>query len=330
MSPAQLPRRRFIGLALAAGTGSAVLTSTSGCAAGSGGFTGDIAITHLDATIHSAPLTIAEELGLFEEADLDLDLVGFSGGTDTVRGILSGMHFGMPSTLGGLAAVQQGNQQLKLIGGAFNEPDVEFLVPYDSDIQAIEDLRGKRIAVSQPGSISDYFAHRVVTDLGMVVGEDVEIVQVGSSPESWTTTSQGVVDATWSSQPLAENLIDQSHARMLFRTADYIDDWVDTSFWATEEFIDNHADIIRGIFQVHRDAVTALDQDPDGCAELFAQRTQLPLEVARSTLEQTRPAFSLEIDRAGIEENVVAGSELGQLDPDQIDLDDIIVDEFST
>ena len=50
--------------------------------------------------------------------------------------------------------------------------------------------------------------------------------------------------------------------------------------------------------------------------------------MARATLELASNGLSLEIDRAAVEEVVAAGAELDQLDPDSLNLDEIILTDF--
>ncbi|MCU1628385.1 MAG: transporter substrate-binding protein [Pseudonocardia sp.] len=97
----------------------------------------------------------------------------------------------MPAALPGLIAFQNGQRDLRIIGGAVREPLVNFLVPADSEIRSIGDLRGKRIAVSQPGSITTYFATRIVKEQGLVPGQTVEILNVGGPPDAWRRRNRG-------------------------------------------------------------------------------------------------------------------------------------------
>ncbi|MHA6631631.1 ABC transporter substrate-binding protein [Pseudonocardia sichuanensis] len=303
-----------------------------GSQAGGGGgmvdFTGEIAVAHLQAIIAGAPFLVADELGFFEEEGLTPELVSFPGGTDTVRGIASGIPFGMPATLPGLIAYQAGQDDLRMVSGAVNVATVNFLVPANSDIRSIEDLRGKKIAVSQPGSITTYFANRIVQEQGLVPGEDVEILNVGGAPDAWVATEQGVADVAWSSPPISNSLMADGSARVLFETSEYVTAWVDNTYWTTQEFIDESPEVVEAILRALQKSFMAIKEDPDRAAPAYAARAEIEEQVARSALEQIAPALSLEFDMPGIEENVRAGADLGQLDPNALDLDAIIVRDF--
>lgn len=205
---ARMNRREVLRVFGMAG-GGVVLGGIAGCgdsgeegssAGGDGAvsYEGEAAVTHLEANISATPFLIAEALGFYEEEGLELELVSFPGGADAVRGVAS-IGFGMPATLATLTAYQRGQNDLRLIAGFDNRARAVFLVPTDSDIESIDDLEGKRIAVSQPGSITTYFANRIAREVGLTPGEDVEILFIGGAPDAWTAVTQGLADVAWGS-----------------------------------------------------------------------------------------------------------------------------------
>lgn len=334
-SGARMPvsRREFLS-AVGWGVGAAALgLGLAGCANprsedSQRNFSGDVAVALLQSIVNAAPFFVAAELGYFEEENLDLELVSFPGGTETVRGIISGMPFGMPATLSALIAYQGGARNLRLISGAYNEAGVNFIVPVDTEIRSVQDLQGKRIAVAQPSSPSSYFATRIAMEQGLVPGETVELLSVGAAPDAWTAVDQGVADVAWSVLPLSETLIKAGKARLLFRARDFVPDWADNSYWTTQDFIDESPETLQAWLRAMQQAMTVIREDLDTAASAYAVAAQLDEAVARSALEQAGPAFSLEIDMTGLEENVRAGVELGQLDADALNLEEVVVRDF--
>lgn len=319
-------RRMFL-----SGMGGAVVLGfgAAGCgggdSGGDGGFEGEAAVAHLESIVAAAPFLIASELGYFEREGLRLELVSFPGGTDTIRGITSGIPFGMPATLPALIAHQAGQGDLRMISGFVNEALVTFMVPVDSPIRNLDDLEGRKIAVSQPGSITTYFADRIVREHGLEPGRNVEILNVGGPPDAWTATQQGVADVAWATSPISDRLIGEDQARVLFECRDFVPDWADNTLWTTQEFIDDSPDVLRSWLRALRQAMTTMQEDVDTAAAAYAARADLDEQVARNALEGNAAAFSLDFDMAGIEENIRAGEQLGQLDPQALDLDQVIV-----
>ncbi len=327
---AALSRRQL----LQAFGGMVVLGGVAGCGGGEAGgkggtlYQGEVAVSHLDTNISATPFLVASELGIYQQEGLELELVSFPGGTDTVRGVVS-MGMGMPATLPALTAYQKGQRDLRLVAGCDNRSRAVFLVPSDSPLRSIEDLRNKRIAVSRPGSITTYFANRIAREVGLTPGRDVEILHVGGTTESWTATTQGIADVSWSFPPTSEILINQGKARVLFDTSDYVTNWTDTTHWATQSFIEESPEVLDAFLRAQHRAMDVIANEPRRAAPAYAKRANIPEDVALSVLEQASNGLSLQIDRAAVREVVTAGQELGQIDPAALNLDDIIAADFA-
>jgi NitT/TauT family transport system substrate-binding protein len=325
--------RRQVLAAFGWGVGGVVLLGAASACGGSGGggagssYQGEVAVTHMETNISAVPFLVAAELGYYRDEGLELDLVSFPGGTDTVRGV-STMGLGMPATLPAFTAHQKGQRDLRLIAGCDNRARAVFLVPADSELHSIEQLRGKRIAASQPGSITTYFATRIAREVGLTPGQDVEILHVGGTTEAWTAMTQGLADVAWSFPPTSEVLISEGKARQLFDTSDYVTSWTDTTHWATQSFIDDHPDTIAAFLRAQQRAIDTISGDLETAAPAYARRGGISLEVARSVLRQAADGLDLAIDRAAVDEVIRAGGELGQLDPAAVDLDSVIVADF--
>lgn len=326
----QLNRRQL----LQAFGGMVLIGGVAGCgndsAGGNGGtsYQGEVAVSHLDTNISATPFLVASELGIYRQEGLELELVSFPGGTDTVRGVAT-MGMGMPATLPAFTAYQKGQRDLRLVAGCDNRSRAVFLVPTDSPLRSIDDLRNKRIAVSRPGSITTYFANRIAREVGLTPGRDVEILHVGGTTESWTATTQGIADVSWSFPPTSEILVKQGKARVLFDSSDYVTSWTDTTHWATQSFIDESPDVLEAFLRAQRRAMDVIANDPQRAAPGYARRANIPEDVAVSVLEQASNGLSLQIDRAALREVIAAGHELGQIDPAALDVDSIIAADFA-
>ncbi|MGH3326422.1 MAG: ABC transporter substrate-binding protein [Streptomycetales bacterium] len=330
----RMDRRNFLALACKAMGGAAALGVAGACGQGSstsgnGTYSGEVAVAHLDAIVGAAPFHVAEALGYYKKAGLELDLVSFPGGTETIRGMATGMDFGQPATLPGLIAVAKGQTDLRLIAGAYNKPAVVFLVPSDSDIRSMDDLANKKVAVSQPGSITTYFATRIAKQHGLEPGKNVQLVNAGGPPDAWTAAKQGVADVAWSNPPLSDKLISDGEARILFQTSDFVSDWPDVTYWTTQSFIDESPDVLKRWLKSQQHAMETIKTDVDKAAAIYAKRIRLSQAVARQSLVDAHDAFSLTINMAGVEENLKAGVDMGQLRPDSLDLDSVVAKGFA-
>ncbi|MQA85673.1 MAG: hypothetical protein GEV03_13865 [Streptosporangiales bacterium] len=329
-----LSRRDFVVLFSRGAGGLAVLGAAAACGGGGGGggggngsFQGESPVSHLDAVLAAAPFHVAAGLGYYKEAQLELELVSYSGGSETIRAIAQDT-FGMPATLPGLIAFQKGQQNLRIISGGFNRTLVRFLVPANSSIRDPEDLRNKKIAVSQPDSITTYQATTITRKLGLTPGKNVQILHVGGPPDAWTAAKQGVVDVAWSVPPLADELVESGEARLLFSGREYFPNFADNTYWTTDSVIEDSPDALRRWLRAQRRAMDTIKNDVEAAAAVYAKRVGITEDLARKALRAEADGFTLEIEPAAIEENVRAGVELGQLDAKKLDLNSVIVKDF--
>lgn len=303
-------------------------TQTAGGSEGAVSYQGEAAITHLTAIVHSAPFHIAQALGYYEEEGLTLEHVSFPGGSDTIRGMESGIPLGSPASLPLFIAYEKGLDQLRIIGSVYNAASVDFIAPVDSEISAIEDLGGAKIAVSTPGSNSTYFADRTVREAGFTPGEDVELVNVGGPGDAWTAASEGVVDVAWTASPLPEQLVDSGEAKVVWRSRDFVESWTDTVLATTQEFIDSDPEVLQAWVRAVQRGMDLIHDDIEAAAEEYAKAVEITPAVAVSALRSApEGTFTTQLDMAGLEENVQAGLDEGQLTAAP-DMSAIVVDQF--
>ncbi len=326
-------RRDFFRTGLSLGTVLA-LGGLAGCgqagrpAAGGGtqGYSGDVAVTGHASLIHSAPFFIAESEGFYEEEGLDLEHIQFPGGLDTVRGVESGIGFGTSSTIPVFLAAERG-MDVRMFGNVYTAASVDFIALPDSGINTVEDVRGKQVAVSTPGSNSSYFAERTLREAGLEPGSDVQLVSVGSASDSWTAVSQGVVDVAWTASPLSERIAAESGAKVIWRSRDYVTDWSDTCLVGTGAFIEEHGEALRGWGRALRKAMDMIENDLNRAAEVYGKSISLEPEVAHAALANSQHFFSLEFTDAQLEAVIQAGRDQGQITRDP-DMDTVVMKGF--
>lgn len=308
--------------------GGAAAACGSSAGAGDGSYSGEVAITHLTAIVHSAPFHIAQSLGYYEEENLEVEHVSFPGGSDTIRGMESGIPFGSPASLPVFIAHEAGLDQLRIIGSVYNAASVDFIAPADSEIESIEDLEGAAIAVSTPGSNSNYFADRTVREAGFMPGQSVELVNVGGPGDAWTAASEGVVDVAWTASPLPEQLVEAGEAKVIWRSRDFVESWTDTSLVTTQDFIDSNPEVLQGWVRAVQRGMDLITDDLDRAAETYAEAVQIDPGIARAALTSApEGTFTTALDMDGLEENVRAGLEEGQLEQEP-DMSAIVVQDF--
>ena len=159
-----------------------------------------------------APLFAAYENGYFKDEGLDAELVRTD--WDSFQAGMGFDRFDATHTLVTylLKPIEQG-LDVKLTGGV-HRGCLRIQAGIHTNIRRIEDLRGKRIAVSTMGGPPMIFATRVLTSHGLDVQKDVTWV-VYPADTTELALNKGLVDAVADSEPIGSLLLDHQCVRTI-------------------------------------------------------------------------------------------------------------------
>jgi NitT/TauT family transport system substrate-binding protein len=139
-----------------------------------------------------APLYLGERAGLFKKNQLDAQLIYMPGGSLIVQTLLSGevavASLAPPSAV---AAWIKGAELALVAGGIERALNVVMVNP---KIKKPEDLKGKRVAISRFGSLSDVSLRDALAFYKLKANQDVQVAQLGGLGERMVALTSGAVD----------------------------------------------------------------------------------------------------------------------------------------
>ena len=121
-----------------------------------GGEGGDVTVSNHTALLFSPPWIAALDQGLFEKNGVRVkQIVGSEGGGTTVRNVVSGgLPIGEVATTAAVTAFHAGADIRIVGGGVASSKDVCWVTRPDSKLDSIEDLKGKEVGYTSPGSVT--------------------------------------------------------------------------------------------------------------------------------------------------------------------------------
>ena len=135
----------------------------------------------------SYPLIMAQKKGYFRAEGFDVELIPMTGGL-AVKTLMAG-EVNITSA-GTLVATMQG-AKLKLVMGFIRQ------LPYDlvaaPEIKRVEELRGKKVAVADRGSVTFMVARAILQAHGLEVDKDVTILALGRPDVRYQALLMGTV-----------------------------------------------------------------------------------------------------------------------------------------
>ncbi|WP_127145803.1 ABC transporter substrate-binding protein [Pelagibacterium montanilacus] len=142
------------------------------------------------------PIFIAQEMGYYEEEGLDVTLNYSRGSSDAARQLVAGnVDWGIFSSAATMQSVQRGFP-LKAIMQIYYPDTFDIVVPADSDVQSMEDLKGLTIGLSDLAGGEVPMTRASIVSSGLVEGADVSLVVAGEGdPTTVRSFEEGRIQA---------------------------------------------------------------------------------------------------------------------------------------
>ena len=152
-------------------------------------------VSYASVTGSRIPLWIAKEAGLFEKYGLHVNLIVIAAGNAAI-GALAGGDVEILGAPGTTTVVSAAKGLPFVIIGTFGPADWQ-LAAHPS-IRSIQELRGKTVGISRPGTTIEFATKRALIKLGFTPGKDVNVLATGlaESNKRVMVMYQGKIDAT--------------------------------------------------------------------------------------------------------------------------------------
>lgn len=216
------------------------------------------------------PVWVAYEQGLLREQGLDVELV-FLSGTRTDQGVVTGdtpIGFGantIPTRLAGADIVA--------IAGVINRLSYTLFARPGSAITTPQDLRGKTMVGTLPGSSSTSATLITLRHFGLEPGRDVQIQPTQGTPEQLTLVAQGLADASLFSPPTNLKALELGLTPIANVTELNIP-FMQTAVGIAPAWGREHGEEVRRFLRAYVKAVAVARRDADGAKAAIGKYTQ--------------------------------------------------------
>jgi NitT/TauT family transport system substrate-binding protein len=206
------------------------------------------------------PAWVAKDAGIFAKYGLDVQLIFFTGGSTAILALVSG---DVPITqVSGPGLVSSGIGGSDAVFVAAGITSLNYVLMGKPGIKSIEQLKGGTLAISRFGSATDSIARFALKKVGLSVGKDVTLIQVGSGPERLSALQTGRVTAAVINPPssfIAEKrgmavIADVAQMGLVFQH---------TGAATTKRYIREHQDVVRRYVRAHVEAVHKMWTDKE-------------------------------------------------------------------
>lgn len=141
------------------------------------------------------PTMLAQQLGEFKKAGVNVDVVQFKGGSESLKAVLGGSADVVSGYFDHCVNLAAKGQHLQAFVVYDRFPGLVLVVsPKHAEIKSIKDLKDKKVGVSAPGSSTDFFLKYLLSKNGMDPN-GTSVIGVGLGASAIAAMEQGEIDA---------------------------------------------------------------------------------------------------------------------------------------
>lgn len=142
---------------------------------------------------------VTKEAKLFEKHGLDAEVITMNGSGIASKALISGNIEISPIATPTVINANLAGSDMAIL--AHTMPGVIHALMVKPDIKRPEDLKGKKIAVSTLGSLTDFLVRYIARQKGLNPDRDVTLITTGGDAERIVALKSGVVDGAAMSHP---------------------------------------------------------------------------------------------------------------------------------
>lgn len=274
-------------LRAAAAAGGLLMLGPAGGRAAAGPFNvGTITVTWYPVFLYFLPVSVAIEKGFLREEGVEVkDIIGAKGGGETVRNLTEGnLLLAEAAAAASVLAIIRAKEPLMLVAGGAKSPgDISWVVLEDAPIRKIQDLKGKTMSYTSPGSVTEQLATMSLDRASGIAPDDVKRVSAGGIGEGLALLRKREVDACAMLEPTFS--LRGAGTRILFYARELVPDYFQTFWLARKSFMQQHGEVLRAFLRARRRGVEYTLQKPREAALVWARLNKQPEELAVKMLQ---------------------------------------------
>ena len=191
------------------------------------------------------PVDVGDQLGIFKKHGLALKIIDFGGGSKMAQALAAGSLDIGDGAGTEMAFVAKGAPMIAVCETTGPAPFLGIGVPWDSPIKKLEDLKGKIIGVSSPGSFSDWSGHELARKFGWGENGVTTVAIGGGAAPAGAAFKTHQIDAAIGGASMFLAFEETKDGRLLAPVSSYEGNVASGALYASNQLIQSNPDAIR-------------------------------------------------------------------------------------
>ncbi|MBJ3776986.1 ABC transporter substrate-binding protein [Acuticoccus mangrovi] len=217
-----------------------------------------------------APVYAADKKGYFADAGIEVEMLNFKGGGATVQALVGGSIEACLCAADHVLRLSARGMPAQILAGFDEHHSYALLADGDAPYESLEDLKGKRIAITSPGSLTDNTLRYMIGQAGLDPDMDFTIIAGGNSQSRRAAMQTDQVDAAMFINNDVVDLMQTPGAYKIvedFREMSYpAFTWIVLKSW-----IEENPDTAKALAGALGKAIADLKADPEFAKEIIAE-----------------------------------------------------------
>ena len=238
-----------------------------------------------------AGVEVGIEAKLFEQEGLEIEVSAFRGDAQLQQALTAGsidIGFGSGPGMGfrakGVPAVA--------VAAMYGPPaNLALLVLTNSPVKSVSDLKGKRIGVTTPGSLTDWLVRELSRQQGWG-STGIQIAPLGQMQARLAAMDRGELDGTVQEAANGYELEEVGRTRNLLLFGDIAKHFYTHVIFATDDAIDNRSELVRKFLRGWFKTVRFMKADKDATIKTAGRTIEVRASVMSKVYDTQIASFS--------------------------------------
>jgi NitT/TauT family transport system substrate-binding protein len=237
------------------------------------------------------PANIGQATSIFAKHGLDLEIAGFGGDAKLQQAMAAdAIDIGLGSGPG-MAFIAKG-APVKAIAAMAGPPLLfAVVVRADGSVKSVDDLKGRKVAISTVGSATNWLMNEVSRQHGWGYDGFVQI-PIGENSARIAALKSGAVDACVVEIGSALNYADRGDGRILMRFGDVAKDFIMHVIFATDKAIAQKPDALKAFLQGWFETIAFMRNNKAKSVAIAMQVTGTDEKTTSGIYDELMPMFS--------------------------------------
>jgi NitT/TauT family transport system substrate-binding protein len=223
-------------------------------------------------SLQSGLVHIGKDRGLFAKYGLTTEAIYIPGGSTNVQVLVSGnLDLSQLSGAPGVAANLEG-ADIVYFAGLLDKLNYQLIAR--SDLKSIEQLKGKKFAVSRYGSSADFGMRAMLKRVGIDPVKEATILQIGDEPARIAAITSGNVDGTVVNAPFSSEA-ERLKLNVLADSVKMNVPFFNTGLLGSRRFLEKQDAKVMNFLRAYLEAIKILKTERDYSVKALGQFTRV-------------------------------------------------------